>query len=244
MSGGKETMYKGKPRHILAEPGSIAPRVIVVGDPGRASRLAELLTNTELVNENRGLLVYTGTYKGYKITIATHGIGGPSASLVIEELHDLGAETMVRLGTCGGLRKEMEAGSVVVPWGAATLSKSSLSMYVNDFCPAPVPTPKVQLLIADSLRKRGINTYEGVVFTSDSFYAETKYLSSIKELGVIAVEMECATLFTISRIKGFKSGAALIISNNLETGEGISKERLWRVEKEVFEAIAMSLAKL
>lgn len=237
-------MYKGKPRHILADPGNVASKVIVVGDPGRASRLARVLTNAKLVNENRGLLVYTGFFDEIRVTVATHGIGGPSASLVIEELYDLGARTMIRLGTCGGLKEEIEAGSVVIPWGAATLSKSSLSMYVNEFCPAPVPSPRIQLSIAKGLKERGVRVHEGVIFTSDSFYAESKYLSSIKELGIIAVEMECATLFTISRIKGFESGAALIVSNNLESGEGLDKERLWRMEREVFETIVRSLAKL
>lgn len=236
-------MRKGKPRHILAKPEDIADTVIMVGDPGRAARLASLLGEARLVNENRGFLTYTGFAENTKVTVATHGIGGPSASLVIEELYDLGAKTIVRLGTCGGLKTEIKVGTVVIPFGALTLSRNSLGMYTNDFCPAAVPHPRLQLAMAEYIRRENIEVREGLVLSSDSFYAEDGYLDMAKELGAIAVEMECAALFTLSHIKGFKSGAVLIVLNNLESGEGLSKEELWRLEEKIFRLIIKALTK-
>ncbi|WP_062662555.1 phosphorylase family protein [Aeropyrum camini] len=108
-----------KPVHLEAGPGDIAPLAVAVGDPGRADRLASsLLEDARLVSSARGLRVYTGSFNGSEVTIATHGIGGPSAAIVFEELRMLGAEVMVRLGTSGGLSKDLRLGDVVVAAGA------------------------------------------------------------------------------------------------------------------------------
>jgi len=104
----------GGPYHILAKPGEIAERVIAVGDPARVEQVSKLLSDCRPVNVNRGFLVYTGEYDGVRVSIACHGVGGPSSAIVFEELRMLGAKVIVRLGTTGGFLPEMEPGELVI----------------------------------------------------------------------------------------------------------------------------------
>lgn len=124
------------PIHLRVNPGGdIAERVVIVGDPERARQLSELLVGARLVNENRGLITYTGKYNGVDITVATHGIGAPpSAAIVIEELISMGARFIVRLGTAGGaLRREIGIGDVVVPTGSAYNYGGIYTQYLGSF---------------------------------------------------------------------------------------------------------------
>ncbi|MEM1710468.1 MAG: nucleoside phosphorylase, partial [Sulfolobales archaeon] len=102
---------------IRAKKGEVAERVVVGGDPARIEQLASLLEKPKLVNSNRGLLVYTGSYEGVPVTVATHGIGGPSSAIVVEELVMLGAKVIVRFGTCGAMVKGLGIGDIVIPTG-------------------------------------------------------------------------------------------------------------------------------
>ena len=101
------------PVHILAKKGEVAERVLIAGDPGRVKLLSTLLEEPKLVNENRGFLVYTGKYKDVKVSIATHGIGGPSIAIVLEELAMLGGKVFIRYGTAGALVPELDKGDYV-----------------------------------------------------------------------------------------------------------------------------------
>ncbi|NAZ29085.1 MAG: nucleoside phosphorylase, partial [Caldivirga sp.] len=103
------------PIHLKVSEGDVAERVVVVGDPARARQLANMLNDARLVNENRGFLTYTGTYNGVKVTIATHGIGAPSAAIVIEELISSGARVIIRLGTAAALSSSIGLGDVIIP---------------------------------------------------------------------------------------------------------------------------------
>ena len=203
------------PAHILAGPGDVADVAIISGDPARTEQLSQILREARLVNSNRGLTTYTGYFAEKRMTVATHGIGGPSAAIAIEELHMLGARTIIRFGTCGGLVAGLRTGDFVIPTGAA-YSKGSVLSYVTDgFLPA-VPDFRVTENLTRASRKAGLNFMEGLVYSSDAFY--TQDISSLKrwvKRGVLAVEMECATLFTIGLIRGFKTGALLMMSNSL-----------------------------
>ncbi len=204
------------PAHIRAKPGSVADRVVVVGDPARARFIAErFLEDVRLVNENRGYYVYTGSYKGRRVSVAVHGIGGPSAAIVFEELAMLGARVLVRLGTCGGMIPELDVGDFVVAAGAAYLCGGTIGSYVPDACMAASPSPDLTVLLAEEAERRG-RVFIGPVYSSDAFYAETKdFAQKWSRRGVIAVEMEAATLFTIGWLRGLRTAALLVVADNL-----------------------------
>ena len=209
-----------KPYHVLAKPGEVAERVVVVGDPGRADLIAgELLSKPKLVNSNRGFNTYTGFFEDVRVTISTHGIGAPSAAIVFEELLMLGAKVVVRLGTCGGLVERVKVGDVVAVMGAAYKPGGTLGMYAPGVCYPAVADPEVLVELERMLASEGLRVHRGLVASSDAFHAEEEHLEEWAKLNLIAVEMECATLLALSKIRGFKAGAALIVIDNLATGE-------------------------
>lgn len=205
------------PFHIKARKEDIAEKIIVVGDPGRAKLLSELLDKPRLVNENRGLLVYTGEYKNTRITIATHGIGCPSAMIVLEELGMLGAKKIVRIGTAGGLIKDLEIGDIVVASSALyTSGGCGLQQYLPGACGPTAPHPVLTTRIIEKLEEKKIKYWLGPVYSSDAFYAEDpEFARKWGERNVLAVEMEVAGLFSLGWIKGWETAAILVISDNL-----------------------------
>ena len=226
----------GPPFHILARKEDIAERVIVAGDPARVKQLSGFLDNPRLVNENRQLLVYTGEYKGVPVTVATHGMGSGSATIVFEELRMLGAKLMIRLGTAGGMSPELRVGDFVVATGAATICNgNSLGMYAPGYCLPAAPSPDVTMNLIKTAEAMGEKVFLTPVFSSDAFYAEDPgFAEKWSEKGVKAVEMECAGLFALGWMRGFKTGALLMISDLLvgEKTELLTAEQLApRVEK-------------
>lgn len=227
------------PVHILAKKGDIAEKVIIAGDPGRVKSLSKFLENPQLVNENRGFLVYTGYYKGERISIATHGIGGPSLAIVVEELTMLGGKIYVRYGTSGALVPELNLGDYVLVTGASYNPTSLVYQYFKEqACISATPDFELTFALYNSFKNRGLNFHLGNVFSSDAFYAEDEEFSKKwSERGNIAVEMECATLFMLSKLRKIRSASVVIISDSLVKGGWISKEDL---EKKVSEgAIAI-----
>jgi len=207
----------GPPYHILAKKGDIAENVIVVGDPRRAELLSTLLEDPRLVNSHRGLLTYTGVYRGVAATIATHGIGAPSAAIVFEELGMLGAKRIVRLGTAGGLKREVDIGDVVVASTALyTYGGCALGQYIPGVCGPTAPHPILTSRIIEELERSGIKYWLGPIFSSDAFYAEDpSFAEKWSKLGVLAVEMEAAVLFSLGWMRGWETAAVLVISDNL-----------------------------
>lgn len=202
------------PQHIKAKKGEIAERVIVSGDPARVQQLSKKLKDVKLVNENRGFITYTGFYEGKRFTVACHGVGAPSAAVVIEELIMLGAKAIVRLGTCGGFLKEMKIGDVVIPTGAAYLG-GTLQQYVREHI-TPVPDFELTRLLVENAKKERVKHYLGAVFSSDAFHAEDPdFVNRWTSRGYVAVEMECATLFGLGMLRHVKTASALLVSDNL-----------------------------
>jgi 5'-methylthioadenosine phosphorylase len=203
------------PAHIKATPGDVAESVIAVGDPARAEQVAGILQGARLVNSNRGLLTFTGRFGGREVTVATHGLGGPSSAIVFEELRILGARTIVRLGTVGAMVKDLRIGDFIIPTGAA-FSEGSLKMYVPDGELPAVPDVRLTARLADLCKGEGLRHRLGIVFSSDAFYNEDRtFVKRWAARGVVGVEMECATLFTLGLLKGFRAASLLIVSDSL-----------------------------
>ncbi len=203
------------PAHLHVKPRDIAKLVVTTGDPARTEQLAGMLKDAQLVNTNRGFITYTGYYNGKRLTVSMHGVGGPSSAIVFEELHMLGAKAIVRLGSTGGMVKDLRIGDFVVPTGAA-YTEGSLKMYVPDGVLPPVPDLDLTRGIVENCKSEGVKYMIGLVFSSDAFYSEDiKFVEKWTKRGVISVEMECATLFTLGLLKGFKTASLLVVSDNL-----------------------------
>ncbi|MEM0118486.1 MAG: purine-nucleoside phosphorylase [Conexivisphaerales archaeon] len=204
-----------EPQHIKAKSGEIAKKVVVSGDPARVKQLSEMLDDRRLVNENRGFLTYTGLYKGERLTVACHGVGAPSAAVVIEELIMLGAKAIVRLGSCGGLLKQMKIGDAVIATGAAYMG-GTLHQYLKGEHISPVPDFELTRNLVDTAKELRISHFVGPVFSSDAFHAEDpNFVEKWTSRGYVAVEMECATLFGLSMLRKVKSASLLLVSDNL-----------------------------
>ncbi len=206
-----------KPQHIRIEPSQLAEKVVVVGDPARAKYLAEhFLEDAELVNTERCFNIYTGYYRGEKISVAVHGIGAASAAIVFEELRMLGAKVMIRLGTAGGLIPQLDIGDAVVATGAAYIHGGTIGSYVPDACMVATPNPILTTKLYEKAENIHGRVFLGPVFSSDAFYAEDKdFVTKWSRRGIIAVEMEVATLYSLAAMRGFDASALLVISDNL-----------------------------
>jgi 5'-methylthioadenosine phosphorylase len=231
-----------EPQHIKARKNEIAKRVIVSGDPARVTQLSDSLRNISLVNESRGFLTYTGEHKGRRFTVACHGVGGPSAAIVVEELIMLGAKAIVRFGTCGGLMKPMRIGDTVIATSAGYLG-GTLDYYFKHKKAVPKPDPQLTELIVESARGEGIKYYAGPVFSSDAFYAEDpSFVSRLAGSGYVAVEMECATIFGLGMLRKVKTASVLLVSDNLSEAQPMAnaealKEHVERVGRIVFRSL-------
>lgn len=204
------------PLHIKAKEGDVAEKVLLAGDPDRVKMLAQMLSEAKLVNENRGYITYTGTYKGEPVTVACHGIGGPSIAIVIEELYQLGAKKMIRYGTIGGLVEDMNYGDLVIATGAFGPVGNVLWQYSREIPVPSSPSFDVVESLVNEAKRKGIKFYLGPVYSDDAFYGEDEsFVTRLRSLGYIGVEMEANTLFGIANLRGFKAGAIFMVSNNL-----------------------------
>jgi 5'-methylthioadenosine phosphorylase len=209
------------PIHLKIRKEVLSPKVITVGDPQRAKKLAEtILDNSRIINENRGFLSYTGEYEGERISVVTHGIGMPSAAIVFEELSMLGVKKMVRLGTTGSLRKDIGIGEVVVATCAGHSWGGTIGQYAGEIAPGNGMDPLLTQQLIQEARKAGYKPHTGPVISSDAFYAEDpQKAEKWKKLGFIAVEMECAVLATLGWMRGYKPGCMLLVTDNLALNE-------------------------
>jgi DeoD family purine-nucleoside phosphorylase len=207
--------------HLHAEPGDYAPVVLAPGDPDRATRMAARLDGgldaTRLVNRNRGLLGYTGTFRGVPTSIQTTMMGTPTATIVAEELLMLGVTTIVRVGSCGGF-PGTRTGDVVVA-SAAAANTGLGSVLGGGEATAPTADFEVVTALADAARSQGLTTHVGPIVTSDVFY-DPHPLGAIRwaRRGYRAVEMESAALFLLAmreRAKGraVRAGTILTVSD-------------------------------
>jgi uridine phosphorylase len=206
-----------KQPHLLVEEGDLADVALVPGDPGRVDRIAGHCTDPTTITHNREYRLVNATYEGRELTICSTGVGSPSAAIAAEELHAVGVETLVRVGTTGALQSGIEIGDMVVATGAAK-DEGTTKRYESETVPA-VPHHEVLSALVETARGRDERVHVGPIATDDAFYAETdEYVSAWEAAGLLAVEMEAAALFTLARRKGMRAGAICTVDGNLVEG--------------------------
>jgi purine-nucleoside phosphorylase len=213
--------------HIGAKPGEIAETVLMPGDPYRARWAAEtFLTNAKLVNEVRGMLGYTGTWQGHRVTIQGSGMGMPSLSIYANELiRDYGAQTLIRIGSAGAMQPNIKVRDLVLAMSACTMSTPSRGIFRDlNFA----PTADFGLLQAawKAAEGRDVATHAGQIYSSDVFYDERPDLTEqMQRHGVLCVEMEAAELYTLAARYGRRALAILTISDHLVTHEALPSDQ-------------------
>ncbi len=221
--------------HIQCAMGDVGRYCILPGDPGRCQAIAALFDHPVKVRENREFTTYTGTLLGQRVSVVSTGIGGPSAAIAMEELCNLGADTFIRIGTCGGIKLEVKSNDVVIATGAVRMEGTSREYAPIEY-PA-VPDYAVLTALVDAAKKQGRAWHAGVVQCKDSFYGqhspermpvsselEQKW-QAWKRLGVLASEMESAALFTVAAARGVRCGSVLhVIWNQEREAAGLDQQ--------------------
>ena len=212
--------------HIACAQGDIGRYCILPGDPGRVPAIAALFDDAKQIAYNREFNVWTGTLLGEKVTACSTGIGGPSASIAMEELHKCGADTFIRTGTCGGIDLNVQSGDVVVATGAIRYEHTS-----REYAPIEFPAVadfQVTNALVEATKKLGFPLHTGIVQCKDSFYGQhdpaaspvyyelQQKWESWKRLGVKASEMESAALFVVAAALRVRCGSCFHVVWNQE----------------------------
>ena len=212
--------------HIQVAQGEVGRYVIMPGDPKRCVKIAQYFDDPVLIADNREYITYTGTLDGVKVSVTSTGIGGPSAAIAMEELVRCGADTFLRIGTCGGMQTEVKSGDIVIATGAIRMEGTSREYAPIEF-PA-VPDLAVTNALVEAAKAKGYPFHAGVVQAKDSFYGqhepETKPVryelmnkwEAWKRLGCLASEMESAALFTVASYLRVRAGACFLVVANQE----------------------------
>lgn len=213
--------------HIGAKEGEIAETVLLPGDPYRARWAAEnFLEGATCVNEVRGMLAFTGTYKGNPVTIHGSGMGMPSLSIYVNELiKDYGARTLIRIGSCGGMQDSVNLRDVIIAMTATTLSTPSRGIFKElNFAPsADWSLLRAAVVAAEA---KGTPTHVGGIYSSDVFYDERPDLNEqMVRHGILGVEMEAAELYILAARYGVRGLAVLTVSDHLLTGEALPSDQ-------------------
>lgn len=200
--------------HLQTPPSKQSPLVVCPGDPDRSRLVAgQFLEGAELVTQTRGLLGFTGRYKGVPVTIQTTGMGGGSTGIVTNELVELGAKVMVRAGTAGGLQEHLPAGALIVAEQAVADDGAGLAMTGGV---APPPDPQLTAALHTAAEGSGRPVFGGTIVSSDLFYdLEPGRNEGWQARGILAVEMEAAVLYAVAARHGVRAGCVLAISNQL-----------------------------
>ena len=210
--------------HIAVAPGEVGKYVIMPGDPKRCEKIAKHLENAKLVADNREFVTYTGYLDGEMVSVTSTGIGGPSASIALEELVNCGANTFIRVGTCGGYHEDVKVRDLVIAMSACTDSNLNLTRFQGR---TYAPTANFELLkkAYDVAVEKGIDPKVGPVYSSDVFYGDdNEDWKKWAAFGCLGVEMEAAGLYTVAAKYGFKALAIMTVSDHFITVEITSSE--------------------
>lgn len=230
--------------HIGAAPGAFAETVLLPGDPRRARFIAEHFLGTgEPVTDLRGMLGFTGHYRGRRISVMGTGIGIPSCCLYATELvRAYGVRRLLRVGTCGAVRPGLALGDLVLALGAATDSATNRARFGGHDYAATASWPMLQAL-AERAREQDLPLHVGNVFSSDLFYpAGQDLLPTLQRMNILAVEMEAAGLYAVAAEHGVEAAALLTVSDCLIDGTrmdaGLRERGLDRMLRLALDAMA------
>ena len=215
-----------KQYHIKLSSEDIGKYVILPGDPGRCKEIAKYFDEPKFVTSNREYTTYTGTILGEKVSVTSTGIGGPSAAIAMEELVRCGADTFVRIGTCGGMQPEVKSGDIVIATGSIRMEGTSKEY-------APIEYPAVANLevtnaLVQAAKEDGCTWHTGVVQSKDAFYGQHEpeampvgyellnKWEAWKKMGCLASEMESAALFIVAGKLRVRAGACFLVMANQE----------------------------
>lgn len=214
-----ELMY-----HLNIRPGDVGRYVLLPGDPGRCEQIAAYLDDARLIAYNREYKTYTGTLLGQRVSVTSTGIGGPSAAIAVEELVKCGADTFIRVGTCGGMNEHVVPGSLVIATGAIRAEGTSREYLPIEF-PA-VADHTVTCALEEAAKSLALPHHIGVVQCKDSFYGQhepdaqpvaddlhRRWNAWIKG-GCLSSEMESSTLFILGACRGVRTGTVLLVCAN------------------------------
>ena len=216
----------GRQYHVGLKEGDVGEYVILPGDPKRCEKIAKYFDDAKLVADRREYVTYTGYLNGVRVSVTSTGIGGPSASIALEELVKVGAKYFIRVGTCGGMDLDVKSGDLVIATGAIRMEGTSKEYAPIEF-PAVANIDIVNHLI-NSAKKLGVNYHAGVVECKDSFYGQhspekmpvsyellNKWNAWLR-LGCLASEMESAALFVVASFLRVKIGSIFLVVANQE----------------------------
>ena len=238
----------GKLYHIQVAPGEVGRYVILPGDPKRCEKIARHFDEAKLIADNREFTTYTGTLDGVKVSVTSTGIGGPSAAIAMEELKRCGADTFIRVGTCGGMALDVKGGDLVIATGAIRAEGTS-----REYAPIEFPAVAdfdVVCVLTQAAQKLGRHYHTGVVQCKDSFYGQhepeakpvgydllNKWNAWLK-LGTLASEMESAALFIVASALHVRVGTVLLaIANQERAKAGLDNEQVHDTEGAIDTAI-------
>jgi purine-nucleoside phosphorylase len=227
--------------HLRAEEGDYAPVVLLPGDPNRARRISERFDegSTRQVNEHRGLLGFTGTFRGAPVSVQTSGMGTPSLSIVVEELLRLGANRLIRVGTCGGIAKGVGTGDLVIATAACPVDGATAT-YLHGEPYAPAADFALTRALVDTAAAAGVTARTGLVASVDVFYnTDDDYARRWRDRGVLAFEMEASALFFLAARAGVQAACALTVSDVL--GDDVTTEESYLPLDELNRAIDLMI---
>jgi uridine phosphorylase len=221
----------GRPYHLRLSKKDVGRIAFLPGDPGRVPKIAERFQGARELTSNREYLAYGGRVGSEKVVAVSTGIGGPAAAIAIEELARLGVEVMIRVGTCGAITPSVKPGSVVIADSAVRMDGTS-AQYVPWGYPAAA-TPGVVMALNEAARTLGKKFVVGITASTDSFYVgqgrtsfggflppdKAHVVDDLRAAKVLCFEMESATLFTLGRVFGLKTGALFAVVANRATDE-------------------------
>jgi purine-nucleoside phosphorylase len=213
--------------HIGAQPGEIAERVLMPGDPLRAKWIAEtFLEEATCYSTVRNMLGFTGRYRGVDVSVQGSGMGMPSCSIYTHELiNEYGVKTLIRVGSCGSLTETIKLRDVIAASGSSTDSAMNRMRFDGLIDYAPVADFFLLRGAVDAAAAKGIEMHVGPIFAADAFYsARPDLYDTLAEYGVLAVEMETSALYTIAARYRAQALSLLTVSDNLKTGEHASAQ--------------------
>jgi len=207
------------PIHVRAETGDYADACLLPGDPLRAKYIADTyLEDAAQVNGERGLLGFTGTYGGKRVSVQSTGMGCPTATIVSEELIQLGVKRLLRVGTCGGLKPGLALGDIVIAISAVPADSTAMHLVGNE---PHCPTASWSIIhgAVHTAKELGQDMHVGPIVSSDVFYnSDEGQYERWSKRGVLAVEMEASALFTVGALRGVEAGCLLTVSDIVVEG--------------------------